>query len=705
VDCSGLLSLRDGTRYRIDAGKVTWIRDRNGNRLSFTYGTDPNDLDSLFRVVSITDSLNRQVTIQHKQTDQTYGLVDRTSFKGFGGASRTISIACYGNLSSFFRPTTPPYSTQTLQQLFPELNGAATTYNPVVVSAVYLPDGRSFQFRYNPYGEVEQVVLPTGGAIEYRMADGSGAYPTYADAGNYQIFRRVKERHVYLEVGILSYRQLVFVGIQPRPVCDLRFKHDFSHRKLAGVSEREMNPPRSDLEETFERSPSKLNPRRTRFEHYNLNITPAYSTAPARPERFHHRFFRREPCRVTHEARGSFLAIVDLAFSEHPVAKTLASPREDLFHPRDFNHVDSKGYYHRNERVETPALLQVPRAEAGGTARAPRSNDDLNEFVRKARLCEDRTRFFQQRACVRVARAEVGQQKPLRARFNSDSSRLRRRRVAILLCFYGKLFGVGAFVNQQVHTARKVDRRSARTGVQTVGNGLPRSFRSHHFTGFNDSSIIQLHRRTRLQAPEHRAFGHAQFPRPIEVELAWLWLFFDAIPEREHAMIQRMSTHRVVGRLEDGCHLRERTELPKRKRIFHVKCLEPGQRIEIVANPCRSHKRQLPRSPIESHRRKKAGQSVEMISVQMGDEYRREPARRESGALDLNLRALATIKQKPLALANDGKRAKPALERRLARACSQRNDLHKSVTLTQGSSARHGLAKAQSNSLRLGKRL
>lgn len=32
---SGYLMLRDGTRYRIDSGRVTWIRDRNGNRLSF----------------------------------------------------------------------------------------------------------------------------------------------------------------------------------------------------------------------------------------------------------------------------------------------------------------------------------------------------------------------------------------------------------------------------------------------------------------------------------------------------------------------------------------------------------------------------------------------------------------------------------------------------------------------------------------------
>src|SRR5215510_7330088 len=36
LDPTGYLLMRDGTRYRIEGGKVTWIRDRNGNRLTFT---------------------------------------------------------------------------------------------------------------------------------------------------------------------------------------------------------------------------------------------------------------------------------------------------------------------------------------------------------------------------------------------------------------------------------------------------------------------------------------------------------------------------------------------------------------------------------------------------------------------------------------------------------------------------------------------
>jgi YD repeat-containing protein len=49
---SGYLLLRDGSRYRIDGGTITWLRDRNGNKLTFVY-------DSFKRMTSVTDALNR----------------------------------------------------------------------------------------------------------------------------------------------------------------------------------------------------------------------------------------------------------------------------------------------------------------------------------------------------------------------------------------------------------------------------------------------------------------------------------------------------------------------------------------------------------------------------------------------------------------------------------------------------------------------
>jgi len=59
--------LRDGTRYRIDTGQVTWIRDRNGNQL-----TSPRLRISWTKRYTITDSLNRQG--DYHLADYGYGL-------------------------------------------------------------------------------------------------------------------------------------------------------------------------------------------------------------------------------------------------------------------------------------------------------------------------------------------------------------------------------------------------------------------------------------------------------------------------------------------------------------------------------------------------------------------------------------------------------------------------------------------------------
>jgi RHS repeat-associated protein len=178
---SGYLMLSDGTRYRIDGGTVTWLRDRNGNRMSFIY-------DASSRVTSITDSLNRQVTISYANLSTVF--YDEIGYKGFGGAQRSIKV-WHSTLGQALRAG---YAVETYAQLF-EVGGSAAPYNPNdVVSAVDLPDGRRYQLLYNSYGELARVVLPTGGAIDYNYTAGSGLI-TYA--GEYQIYRRVTERLVY----------------------------------------------------------------------------------------------------------------------------------------------------------------------------------------------------------------------------------------------------------------------------------------------------------------------------------------------------------------------------------------------------------------------------------------------------------------------------------------------------------------------------
>ena len=186
---SGYLLLKDGTRYRIDGGLVTSIQDRNGNKVTVA---------GVGRTV--TDSLNRVVTVAYSYDSNPALDYDQISFKGTAGGARTIRI-WKSYLSNVLRSG---FSIQTWQQLFPEMNGSTSNqFNPLVVSSVELPDGRRYWFKYNPYGELARVELPTGGAIEYDYAAGlrSGvASGSYGGGGAYttkQIYRRVVQRRIY----------------------------------------------------------------------------------------------------------------------------------------------------------------------------------------------------------------------------------------------------------------------------------------------------------------------------------------------------------------------------------------------------------------------------------------------------------------------------------------------------------------------------
>ena len=203
---SGHLWMRDGTCYRFDGGGVTWIRDRNGNMVRFPIRIPGTTIpDPRF----ITDSLNRQVTIEYNVSDVApYGVCDRVRFKGASGSERIIRIS-KTRLSNALRTTQPGDSAAlwTYKQLFDSLNENGTVidnviYNPGVHSAVWLPDGRSYQFKYNVYGELARVTLPTGGAIEYDFDGGApGVTPHNGVVLGPGIYRRLIARRVYPDGG------------------------------------------------------------------------------------------------------------------------------------------------------------------------------------------------------------------------------------------------------------------------------------------------------------------------------------------------------------------------------------------------------------------------------------------------------------------------------------------------------------------------
>ena len=204
---SGFLLFRDGSRYRIDSGLVTWIRDRNGNLAKFFY-------DANKRVISITDSLNRVVSVTYANMTTTF--FDEITYRGFpNGESRSIKVF-YSDLDQCFRSDYPAPA-KTYFELFALNSSQTTAYNPKKPRTVMLPNGRFYTLSYNYYGELARVKLPTGGAIEYDAVAGTGVIGD-PDNGGRQIYRRVEKRRVYPNGGAGSnYEMLSTYSVATNP--------------------------------------------------------------------------------------------------------------------------------------------------------------------------------------------------------------------------------------------------------------------------------------------------------------------------------------------------------------------------------------------------------------------------------------------------------------------------------------------------------
>src|SRR6266542_855287 len=196
---SVVLLTKDGTRYRIDGGYVSWMRDRNGNKIDFIYQTVTPFIKKL---ISVMDSLKRQVTITYATGA---GTCDVLSYKGFGSQVRPVKV-CYNQMATALRPD---FTIKTGAELFPEINyylypppynDASWTNNPVVISYVELPDNRKYQFLYNSYGEVARVIPPTGGGYDYDYTPSGSVVPGTGMPGNVvvlMVYRRLSKKTIY----------------------------------------------------------------------------------------------------------------------------------------------------------------------------------------------------------------------------------------------------------------------------------------------------------------------------------------------------------------------------------------------------------------------------------------------------------------------------------------------------------------------------
>ncbi len=121
----------------------------------------------------------------------------KIDIKGFDGQMRTIRVS-RRHLSTILRADVQS-PLRDFDQLFPQADLAGLDeYDPLLFSAVWLPDGKSYKFLYNDYTELARLELPTGGAIEY---DIKGGYINSPESGYYlgEIYRRLVERRVYVD--------------------------------------------------------------------------------------------------------------------------------------------------------------------------------------------------------------------------------------------------------------------------------------------------------------------------------------------------------------------------------------------------------------------------------------------------------------------------------------------------------------------------
>jgi uncharacterized repeat protein (TIGR01451 family) len=191
---AGEVILRDGTRFHINAdGLVEWQRDRNGNKIYYTY-------DIKKRVVEIRDTLGRFIKVDYKNL-KTHPTVAAEVTVGTGNSApaapstHLIRISRAQLSQNLLRDGG---SIRTLDQLFdlPPHPADEVLFDPPTVSAVTLPTGHTWRFSYNAHGEVTRVETPAFGRVDYEMRKAT-ASPVAAC----EIFRYVSERRAFADLG------------------------------------------------------------------------------------------------------------------------------------------------------------------------------------------------------------------------------------------------------------------------------------------------------------------------------------------------------------------------------------------------------------------------------------------------------------------------------------------------------------------------
>ncbi len=181
------------SRYDMPPSEAHTFIDRSGNKM--TYNTSTR---------TWTDTLGRSLTSPFEWnwnggTNQTEG-VTTAEFPGLANADQEIDLVwwhlkdpdgsnhaledpqatlhnlsdkfCQGNLE---HSVTGPYlfgNTSIYTRICgPGFTTQGPPFNPVVLAGIELPNGQSYQFRYNVYGEITKIIYPSGGYERFQYAE------------------------------------------------------------------------------------------------------------------------------------------------------------------------------------------------------------------------------------------------------------------------------------------------------------------------------------------------------------------------------------------------------------------------------------------------------------------------------------------------------------------------------------------------------
>jgi RHS repeat-associated protein len=168
------LYLPDGSRYVNLGTIVNGVKyiDRNGNALSYN-STSKQWTDTLGRIID-RPPLSNSATGDFNYTVKGINATDITYTLRWRNLSnvRTDSTAPlrYSGARTMALPLEPELSPRLFDSTLQEIACTATvqTFNPIVLHQIVLPNGQTYTFTYNVWGEIDKVVYPTGAYERYR---------------------------------------------------------------------------------------------------------------------------------------------------------------------------------------------------------------------------------------------------------------------------------------------------------------------------------------------------------------------------------------------------------------------------------------------------------------------------------------------------------------------------------------------------------